>query len=226
MGLAPALVSGPDFRLLVFSKGVGGIGSSHFSALGQKFGGSIRELAASRGASLDDFSAVALVGFSAAHGLFESLLRGPDAGRVVVLHAADAYYTGPGLEVKRGYHALLERAGSGNALAILTTSNIAGPAYPSGAAAVEKLVADLDLDALELADDALLVPERVQGRAGIVWADYGGKFKHPEHATKLAPLWWANVERKYLERGQSADDGTSGFDFMCALAALGLVWMA
>lgn len=217
-------------RVLVIGKGISkdpkspAIGSSHFEALGASVGGSLRTLLDQRQLDLDGFRSVTLAGFSAGWGLMEPLLRGTDAGRVDVLYAADAYYTGPGRQVKPGYRAFLERAAGGRALAILTTSNIAGPTYPSSAAAVEKLVEGLDLAPMQLAPE-LPRPVRALGRAGAVWCDYGGEpFKHVGHATKLAPLFFSHVVTPFLERRALPGAGGAGDSVVEALAALGLFW--
>lgn len=215
-------------RLLVIGKGVSpnpdspATGSTHFEALGSSVGGSLRTLLDQRGLDLDAFRSVTLAGFSAGWGLIEHLLRGTDAGRVDVLYAADAYY---GKAVKPGYRAFVERAAGGRALAILTTSTIAGPTYPSATAGVEKLVEGLGLEPMTLAP-ALPRPARALGKLGAVWCDYGLEpFKHVGHATKLAPLFFTHVVTPYLERRALPGAGGVGDGVAEALAALGLFWV-
>lgn len=214
-------------RLLVIGKGVSpnpestAIGSTHFEALGSSVGGSLRTLLDQRGIDLDAFRSVTLAGFSAGWGLIEHLLRGTDAGRVDVLLASDAYY---GRAVKPGYRAFLERAAGGRALAVLTTSTIAGPTYPSATAGVEKLVDGLGLEPIQLSPE-LPRPVRALGKLGAVWCDYGLEpFKHVGHATKLAPLYFTHVVTPYLERRALPGAGGVGDGIAEALAALGLMW--
>jgi len=218
-------------RLLVIGKGISpnpeskAGGSTHFEALGASVGGSLRTLLEQRQLDLDTFRSVTLAGFSAGWGLIEHVLRGTDAGRIDVLYAADAYYTGPARTPKPGYRAFLERAAGGRALAILTTSNISGPNYPSSAAAVEKLVEGLALEPLQVAP-ALPRPLRALGKLGALWCDYGGEpFKHVGHATKLAPLYFSHVVTPYLERRALPGASGIGDGVAEALAALGLFWV-
>lgn len=217
-------------RVVTVSRGAGkdpkapNIGSSNFELLASQVGGSLRTLLDQRGVDLDAFRSVTLAGFSAGWGLMEPLLRGTDGARVDVLYAADAYYTGPGRQVKPGYRAFLERAAAGRALAILTTSHVAGPSYPSSAAAVEKLTEGLDLAPLSLAPE-IPRPERAVGKLGAIWADYGAEpFKHVGHATKLAPLYFSHVVTPYLERRALPGASGTGDSTLEALAALGLLW--
>lgn len=218
-------------RVLVIGKGLSkdpkspAIGSSHFEALGSSVGDSLRTLLDQRGLDLDSFRSVTLAGFSAGFGLIEHMLRGTDGARVDVLYAADAYYTGPARTVKPGYRAFLERAAAGRALAILTTSNIDGPGYPSSAAAVAKLVEGMGLEPMQLSPE-LPRPGRAVGKLGAVWADYGGEpFKHVGHATKLAPLYFTHVVTPYLERRALPGASGAGDGVAEALAALGLFWV-
>lgn len=218
-------------RVVTINRGAGkdpkapNSGSSNFELLASQVGGSLRTLLDGRGVDLDAFRSVTLAGFSAGWGLMEPLLRGTDGARVDVLYAADAYYTGPGRQVKPGYRAFLERAAAGRALAILTTSHVAGPNYPSSAASVEKLTEGLGLTPLSLAPD-LPRPERAVGKLGAIWADYGTEpFKHVGHATKLAPLFFSHVVTPYLERRALPGASGAGDSTLEALAALGLLWM-
>lgn len=217
-------------RVVTINRGAGkdpkapNSGSSNFELLASQVGGSLRTLLDQRGVDLDAFRSVTLAGFSAGWGLMEPLLRGTDGARVDVLYAADAYYTGPGRQVKPGYRAFLERAAAGRALAILTTSHVAGPSYPSSAAAVEKLTEGLDLAPLSLAPE-IPRPERAVGKLGAIWADYGAEpFKHVGHATKLAPLYFSHVVTPYLERRALPGASGTGDSTLEALAALGLLW--
>lgn len=218
-------------RVVTINRGAGkdpkapNSGSSNFELLASQVGGSLRTLLDGRGVDLDAFRSVTLAGFSAGWGLMEPLLRGTDGARVDVLYAADAYYTGPGRQVKPGYRAFLERAAAGRALAILTTSHVAGPNYPSSAAAVEKLTEGLPLAPLSLAPE-LPRPERAVGKLGCIWADYGSEpFKHVGHATKLAPLFFSHVVTPYLERRALPGASGAGDSTLEALAALGLLWV-
>lgn len=218
-------------RVVTINRGAGkdpkapNSGSSNFELLASQVGGSLRTLLDQRGLDLDAFRSVTLAGFSAGWGLMEPLLRGTDGARVDVLYAADAYYTGPGRQVKPGYRAFLERAAAGRALAILTTSHVAGPNYPSSAAAVEKLTEGLDLAPLSLAPE-IPRPERAVGKLGAIWADYGTEpFKHVGHATKLAPLFFSHVVTPYLERRALPGASGAGDSTLEALAALGLLWV-
>lgn len=204
-------------------EGVGGIGSSHFAALAAKYGDSLRALLAARGIDLDAACTVTLAGFSAAHGLIERLLRGPESARVSALLAADAYYTSTALAPKVGYRAFIERAAAGGALALMTTSTTAGATYPSASEATGALVAGMSLAPVEVRPP-LPEPDRAEGRRGFLWADYGQRFTHREHAVKLAPLYFSHVVTPYLARlaaGESAPEGGGAFE---AIAALGLLW--
>lgn len=218
-------------RVVTIGRGAGkdpkapNTGSSNFELLATQAGGSLRTLLDQRGVDLDAFRTVTLAGFSAGWGLMEHVLRGTDGARVDVLAAFDAYYTGPTKTPKPGYRAFLERAAAGRALAVLTTSPIAGPNYPSASAAVGALVEPFDIEPLMLPPE-LPRPESARGRLGLIWADYPKEpFKHVGHATKLAPLYFSHVITPYLERrALPGAAGAAGDSALEALAALGLLW--
>ena len=190
-------------RIVTVNQGTGGkIGSSAFASLGRKYV-SARALLRSRGIELDDCETLTLAGFSAAHGLFEVLLRDPETReRTSALVAADAYYTGAAGSIKPGYSAFARKAATGAALAVFSSSPIAGPGYPSCTDALGPLMAQFEpVPVLQpVAIDP--PPARAFRRAGLWWFQYdqAGKEGHRMHATRVAPAVLSKFVSPYLTR--------------------------
>jgi hypothetical protein len=197
----PADLFPPGSHVLTVNEGDGGIGSSAFARLGERYG-SLETLARAHRLELGDFDRVIIASFSAGWGLVEKLLQ-DDPTLPDVLLAADSYYTGSGLGRKPGYAALCERAARGEALAVLSCSTIAGPGYPSSDAGLEALLAPLELEPLPDPplpySTTLPRPEETLGRASLLWLRYGTRLEHAQHATRLAPELVRALVTPYLE---------------------------
>ncbi len=198
----------PPPRVVTVNSGVGGkIGSSAFAALGAEYkakgGTPLRGLLAAHSIAVDIADPILLFGFSAAHGLIESILATPeDAARVRAVGAFDAYYTSPALTPKPGYLAFLKRAAAGDAGMVMTSSHIAGPDYPSGADAARALVgaSGVRLEYLNPSEGTVgpATCESANQAGAFEWFVYknrsGGvnagadlRASHVQHATVLAP---------------------------------------
>jgi hypothetical protein len=216
-------------RVVVVGKGAGGsVSSSAFGELAAELGPRpLDALAKRNGFSLDSVDKVSLLGFSAAHGLMNPILAVPEhRERISAVGAFDAYYTSQNGPPKPGYLAMAERACAGHSLMVVTTSDTAGPNYPSGSEAFGRLAKNLDLGPGQMPEGIQLPPPAtLKGRGGFVWADYRDAFKHVEHATKLAPAWSGKFLSPALARGdaRSPSDGTGPFLF--AVALLGFAWL-
>jgi len=227
--LAGAALPVPS-RVITIPRGDGGIGSTAFANMGRRFDGNLRELLSSRGVDLDECATVTLACFSAGFGLVELLLRNDASrARVDALVAADGYYTSPAMVPKPGYLAYCKRAAERRALAVLSTSSIGGPTYPSAQEAVGKLLEGFELEPTE-APTNIPPPQSAVGRGGLLWLRYGGKYGfgktgHSMHATKVAPGVLSSLVTPYLQhRAGLSESGPSSAEL--ALAAAGLVIVA
>ena len=177
------------------------VGSGAFGILAQRLGprplSRILEIA-----GISSPGRIALLGFSAAHGLIEPILSSPDAARVNALGAFDAYFTGMNKAIKRGYLAFLERAIAEEVLAVVTTSSNAGPDYPAGNASFAVLAAQLGI-ASEEPPPGVPEPATMQGAGDFGWADYQFQFAHAAHWNSLAPAWCNAVIAPYLATEES-----------------------
>lgn len=69
----------------------------------------------------------------------------------------------------------------------------------------------------------LRAPDRVWRLRNVVFADYGGAYKHPEHATLIAPEVWQSIPQILASGAAAEPDGQSLWAAgKIALAALGL----
>jgi len=224
--LAGAALPAPA-RVLTVNHGDGGIGSTAFGNLGRRFGGDLAEFCGSRGVDLDRCQTVTLAAFSAGFALLETFLRNPDsAARVDALVAGDAYYTGPNMAVKPGYASFCARAAAGRALAVLSTSAIAGPDYPSSQAALAPLMAPLDLRPVRV-PDAIPEPASAVAIGGLYWLRYGTKYGvgrpgHVMHAARVVPAVLSAMVTPYLQN-RAGLDGKDPSGAGAALAAAGLI---
>ena len=227
--LAGAALPVPS-RVVTIDRGIGGIGSTAFANLGRRHDGNLAELLSSRGVDLDDCATVTLACFSAGFGLVELLLRNETSrARVDALVAADGYYTGRAMTPKPGYLAFCQRAAERRALAVLSTSGIEGPTYPSAQTAVGRLLEGFELEPAQ-APTNIPPPQSAVGRGGLLWLRYGdryglGRKAHTMHATKIAPGVLSALVTPYLQHRAGLDDsGPSSAEL--ALAAAGLVIVA
>ena len=217
-------------RVLTVNEGVGGVGSTAFGDLGRRYDGSLAELCAARGVDLDRCRTVTLCCFSAGFALVELLLRNEQsAARVDALVAGDGYYTSAAMNVKPGYLAFCRRAAEGRALAVLSTSGIGGPSYPSSQEAVGKLLAGFDLVAAA-PPASVPAPESALGRGGLLWLRYGakyglGKSAHVMHATRVVPGVLSDLVTPYLQEREGVG-GRAPKGAGAALAAAGLIIIA
>jgi hypothetical protein len=213
-------------HVLTVNEGIGGFGSSHFAALGAALGARpLSALADRAGRSLVAAPRVAILGFSAAHGLLEAILRSPDADRVSALGAFDAYYTSHTRQPKPGYLAFCRRAATGGALAIVTTSGQPGgpgpdgqPLHPSGRDSFAPLAAELGQLGPVSPPSSVPPGASVRGRAGFLWADYDQTHKHVQHATTIGPTWTDALIAPALARSAETGDDLA---VLAVLTALG-----
>lgn len=212
-------------RVVTVNRGIGGIGSGHFAALGHSIGGSVAELLGRKRIDPDKAETISLVGFSAAWGLFEVLLRDPVSfGQIDALIGLDSYYTGEGLTPKPGYTAFVRAAAEGKKLCVLTTSGHRGAAYPSSQDAVGALLEAVPLVA-EPCPELPTAPEQCLGAGGLRWLRYGMRLAHGEHATKLGPPLVSKVLTPFL-RARAGWDDTGPRSVTFALSAAGLLLAA
>jgi hypothetical protein len=217
---------GPPPRVLTFNQGIGGVGSSHFSALagqlaGQGGGSVLRGALKAKGLPPDTDEPVMVTGFSAAHGMIEPLLRNEDdASRVVAVGSFDAYYTGPDKTPKPGYQHFAYRASRGLCRMVMTSSHIAGPTYPSGAAAAAPLLASLALEEAPRVNVGKAICDAASARGNLAWYVYADRTdldgagpnlraSHVQHATILAPYF----APKLASGAELATSSFGGFGF-------------
>lgn len=176
----------------------GGYASSDFAALASQMQGPdgriLPTLLASRGLDRGQFEKVALVGFSAAHGLFAPLLAA-DGDQIDAAICLDACFGAAGAPRKDGYVSFGRRAAFGSKLMVMTAS--AGqnaPPLPPSTTGYECVLAN----ATEAAGPLLHaftppegVPPTTQGqslRAGdLIVLDYRGEYQHGDHINRFGP---------------------------------------
>ena len=145
----------------------------------------------------EQFNKIIVAGFSAGHGLNESILSDADScARVDAVCACDSYYTGPKPGIKHGYDMFAARAVAGDAVLWTSCSSFPGPGYCSCMDAIAPLVAKYALapdDLPALLSQQIAVPVACKSRGAWAYAAYGDHYKHAEHATVVAPavlgLW-------------------------------------
>lgn len=184
----------------------GGIGSNAFAQLGidyrHRARTPLRGALEAHGVDPDTNDRILVCGFSAAHGLIETILNTPaDRERVSAVGAFDAYYTGAAGTPKPGYRAFAELAANGARSMVMTSSNIpGGVGLPTGADAAGKLLAGLGLEFIPPRNIGKAVCERAEGRGNLAWYVYAdrddkpdptanAKATHVQHATVLAPVF-------------------------------------
>lgn len=219
-------------KIITINQGIGGIGSSHFSALGQSLGSNpVQAILAQYGLSAGDFEHIGIAGFSAAHGLISHVLKSEDAGLIDFVGAFDAYYTGHDKTIKPGYLNFAKRAESGAVTMVMTSSGFAGPGYPSGADSVRPMIESLQLFPVNV-PSGVPVPQEALGKGGFIWANYGTSFQHVDHVHKLLVPWMNAIGAKGLAGqspgagifGNPADSSALVFVGIAAAAALGTWW--
>jgi hypothetical protein len=193
---------------------VSGNGSSHFANVAAGTEEEIESAVSGLGAlplsalldqhGVPDAERVALMGFSAGHGLIEGILRSPDMERVNALGAFDAYFVGHGQGPKPGYLRFCQRAASGDALAVVTTSSREAtsglnqpPSGPRADLAFGELAAEVGVVSIS-PPAGVPVPSTTQGAGLFVWANYLEEFGHEGHATQLATIWGNALIAPYM----------------------------
>jgi hypothetical protein len=203
-------------KLATVNRGIGGgIGSTDFRMLATLDGYPLERAAKSAGIHWDDVERLIILGFSAAHGWMDPVLREARyRERIVLVGACDAYFTNALLARKTGYAAAAADAIDGKYPFVMTSSPVAGPDYPSGNAAVAAFVAPF---ALEQRDVPTWCPPgalagQAQGSGLFTWIPYdnaGGNLKHAhvKHATEVAPALLSAVGAPLLA---ASGDGSGG----------------
>lgn len=182
-------------EVVTFNEGIGGIGSSNFSALAESFRGPdgriLPRLLASRGKHVENYEKISIGGFSAFHGLANLLLLS-DGDSIAAAVLLDACFSALANEPKKGYLAFGSEAAHGEKLLVYTSSMGGGQTYTTGSACARK-----NFDAACAAAGALPVsalprdplPPMTVGlceQAGdLHLLDYGAQFSHGDHVHKL-----------------------------------------
>lgn len=231
-----------EVRVVTYNHGPNGpqsIGSTAFEQLAQAHaaaaGSPLRGALKAKGLDPDTAEPIAVAAFSAGWGWVEHALRNEDdRRRIVAVGAFDAYYTGPSKSAKPGYRAYAELAAAGERRMVLTSSHIAGPSYPSSAAAVEALLEPLGLGPINLRSVPPAECELAAGRGGLRWyvyrnrtdanLDAGARLRksHVQHATVLAPAMMPELVSGQLPA--AGDPGGSAAELLALLLALGLLF--
>jgi hypothetical protein len=139
-------------------------------------------------------SRIFLATFSAGHGAAEVILnRVVDAAdmRLEGLLSCDSYYVANASKPpKPGFAAWLQWIldSPRGRRAWFTTSSTGGPGYLSASASFMKLAKFLGMGLQTSSPRSMPEPLFFRKRSPVLWFDYGDKFKHVEHATKLARL--------------------------------------
>lgn len=186
-----------DWRLSVHNRGTsGGIGSSAFRDWALSLGDNPLTALGCRD------EPVVLAGFSAAHGAHEVILGAVHARRderLVGLFGFDAYYTSFRKAPKPGHFAWLSwvQHDPRGRVATFTTSSHQGADHPSASVSFRPLAAALGMTPASLSPPFGTPPERGYAAGPLRWFDYGARYKHVEHATKLA--------RPFVRAGLSGD---------------------
>ena len=221
---------------------VGGVGSDYFSGLGRSLApGIVGKLANKWCAQVNPPrpapDRIAMASFSAGHGLIEVTCQEPASlSQLRAICACDSYYVGTQGQIKPGYKAACERAVAGDMLVILTTGASGGllpngKPFPSSREAFAPLADELALTEIPWPEQAgnVPAPERLRGRGLCFWLDYGKRFKHEEHALKIAPAVMTAMVAPYMAGNQwpppasPPEDGTGGLLALLALITLGVV---
>jgi hypothetical protein len=221
---------------------VGGEGSDYFSGLGRSLApGIVGKLSdkwrAQTKPAREAPDRIAMASFSAGHGLIETVCKeAASLSQLAAVCACDSYYVAKQGDIKAGYRAACERAVAGEMLVILTTGASGGmlpdkKPFPSSREAFAPLADELGLSEIAWPEQAgnVPAPERLLGRGLCFWLDYDARFKHVEHALKIAPAVIGAMVSPYMAGSQwpppasAPDDGTGGLLALLALITLGVV---
>ncbi len=177
---------------------VTGNGSSYFGQLAESYRGSdgriLRNLVASKGRNLDDYDKVVLAGFSAFHGLANSILDA-DTDLVDAMISLDSCFSAISSPGKRGYAKFARKAASGGALFVLTIGPGGGPGSGAtlGPGGVDFSSAyDCVMESVKGAGplysfsppDTLPAPDQALKNGGVIVLDYR-KYRHDQHINEL-----------------------------------------
>jgi hypothetical protein len=144
---------------------------------------------------------IALMGYSAGHGLMNPILLSEEADRIDAFGAFDAYFTNATKAVKKGYLRHIQRAASGEALAIVTTSSngdVGVPPADKSFALLNELVPGVSAEA---PPDGVPEPASYVGTGLYGWADYEARVSHENHVHSLVVPWANATIAPYLAGG-------------------------
>lgn len=176
-------------EVLTYSRGPdGGFGSSSFGLLADSCRGPdgriLDKLLAMKGKTVADYDKIAIAGYSAFHGLANSLLDA-DGDRISAAIAIDACFSAMNSLAKKGYAKFAKKAAAGNALFVLSASSGGGPGsgatigpgipdYSTGFDCVWASVADAGPLAKYTPPDTVPPPIKGSGarKGGLIVLDY------------------------------------------------------
>lgn len=171
-------------KLAVLNEGSGGIGSAAFRRLAAELGSPVLP-AITRGADWKGPGRIALLGFSAAHGLMSTLAA--DGRSLDLLSCYGAFDSWYGTLSSEGHLTAATRAAQGHMLAVFTASDSPDPRAGSCWKYVRPLVSRFgckEIDPRILGLDGM----RAQAwRSGGLYVAHGPDSTHREHATLWAP---------------------------------------
>jgi len=216
---------------------VTGNGSSYFGQLAEQYRGTdgriLRNLVAANGRNLDDYGKVALAGFSAFHGLANSILDS-DSDLVDAMVSIDSCFSAIGSPKKNGYAKFASKAGRGSGLLVMTI----GPGGGVGSGATlgpggEDFSSAIDCVMASTASAGHFSKESVEGdlpepdggsalvSGGVVLLDYR-RFRHDQHIHDLA----VPVMQAYLSPFLAQTISPFVVKLVAGAVGIGLGWLA
>lgn len=208
-------------QLAVVNEGAGGIGSSAFSRLASELGAPFVTSIA-RGAKWTGPGRIAVMGFSAAHGLMAHALDDGSLPLVAAWGSFDSWY---GRGAERAHNAAADLAADSRLLACFTCSDSADPRVGPASKYVLPLVTRHRMARIDPKAMGLDASFRAWKR-GRLFVAHGPDSKHVSHATEVAPaVAGALIAPELAHPGTSAQASGAQTLSAAALAVLGyLAW--
>lgn len=176
------------------------------------------DLAEQRGRDLDALAAhlgiddpwLVLRAFSAGGSAVKRYLaREQSRARVLAVTLHDAVYEASRGVVAPGFLAFAREAAGGDRLLVATVSSAPNGDRGSGSESLDALRAEIEretgraFEPLSVLPGVDLEPVRAWRLGGVLFADYGSRLSHAEHATRLAPLVWSGLVEPWIADGGS-----------------------